>query len=56
MPLRPLFLEPDEKVLPAFTVFFHALGGTQGLSITFMIHANGYENRNVLNLTAPASL
>ena len=50
------FLEPDKKVLPALTVFFHSFGCPQDLTVTLPADASGYKNRDILYLSSPTAL
>ena len=52
---KPPFFQPYEDRTPAFTILFHAFRSAKDLPAAILADANGNENRNVLDLAAPAA-
>jgi len=47
--------EPLEEIDPTGLVLLHALGGTQNLTETVLIHGNCHQNRHIFVLSAPVA-
>ena len=47
--------EPLEEADPAGLVLLHALGGSQNLTKTVLIHGDRHQNRNIFVLSAPVA-
>ena len=52
---KPSFFQPYEERTPAFTILFHAFRSAKDLLAAILADTNGNENRNVLDLAAPAA-
>ena len=53
--MEPPLLKPDQKVFPAFKVFFKAFGSTNDFAIAIVCDTNRNENRYVFIILTPAS-
>ena len=49
-------LQPDQEIPPAFTVLLHSFRGADDLTIAVLIHADGHQNADVLEFSAPVAL
>ena len=54
-PVQATATQPLEEADPAGLVLFHALGGTQNLTKTVLIHGDRYQNGHILKLSAPVA-
>ena len=50
------FFQVTQKVAPGFLVLSAAFGNAKDFTVSLVIHSDCYQNRNVLNLTAPTLL
>ena len=52
---KPTLFQPYKERTPTFTILFHAFRSAKNLPAAILADANGNENRNVLDLAAPAA-